>query len=218
MKTPAYTLTALLLWGAGATAAEQAAPENDQERVNYNLGYELGKELQREALELNTEMVLQGARDAIAGSEALVSKSQRMQSLRAIKLRRAEDNLEKSRAFLEANANKEGVKRLPSGVQYRELRAGNGKSPQAKSKVTVNYRGSLIDGSEFDSSAARGKPATFHVARVIKGWREALLLMREGAKWELFIPPELAYGKRGRPGKVPPNSALLFEVELLEVK
>ena len=106
---------------------------------------------------------------------------------------------------------------LPSGLQYKVIQPGTGKTPGGTDKVTVHYRGTLVDGSEFDSSHKRGKPASFQVGRVVKGWTEALQLMQEGAKWELFIPPELAYGERGAGARIPPNSTLIFEVELISV-
>jgi FKBP-type peptidyl-prolyl cis-trans isomerase FklB len=163
-------------------------------------------------------MVLQGVKDAMGENKALVKPTERRKALKQIKEQRAQRNLEQSQAYLAENAKKEGVVKLESGLQYKEIRAGEGKIPQAKDKVEVNYRGSLIDGTEFDSSYKRGTPATFPVNKVIKGWQEALLLMKEGAKWELYIPPELAYGKLGRKQTIPPNSALVFEVELISVK
>jgi FKBP-type peptidyl-prolyl cis-trans isomerase FklB len=129
----------------------------------------------------------------------------------------AEKNLSEGKAFLEENKKKEGVKTLSSGLQYKVLAEGFGKTPKAADNVTVNYKGTLINGAEFDNSYKRGQPATFKVNGVIKGWTEALQLMNEGSKWQLFIPPELGYGDRGA-GPVPPNSTLIFEVELISVK
>jgi FKBP-type peptidyl-prolyl cis-trans isomerase FklB len=129
----------------------------------------------------------------------------------------ATKNLSESKNFLAANGKKEGIKIQPSGLQYKVLTEGSGKIPKAEDTVTVHYKGTLIDGREFDSSYKRGNPATFQVKGVIKGWTEALQLMREGSKWQLFIPPELGYGERGS-GSIPPNSTLIFEVELLTVK
>jgi FKBP-type peptidyl-prolyl cis-trans isomerase FklB len=153
----------------------------------------------------------------MSGAKPQVKTSERRAVLAAIKAKQAQENLARAQAFFAANAKKEGVKTLPSGLQYKELRAGEGKTPQPTSRVTVNYRGTLLDGAEFDSSYPRGKPATFEVKRVIKDWGEALQLMKEGAKWELYIPPDLAYGKAGRDKRIPHNSALIFEVELLSV-
>lgn len=194
------------------------APTSDTDKVLYSLGYELGRDLKRQELELSREPLLKGVEDALSNARPVVKASERNAALKAIKQRRTEENLEASLAFLAANAENEGIKTLPSGLQYRELTPGEGKTPTATGKVTVNYRGTLIDGSEFDSSYERGKPSTFLVAKVIKGWREALQLMNEGAKWELYVPPELAYGERSPNRWIPPNSALIFEVELLSVE
>jgi FKBP-type peptidyl-prolyl cis-trans isomerase FklB len=192
--------------------------KNDNDKVLYSLGYELGKDISRQELELTPEVLLRGVEDAISGGKPLVNTSQRQAALKQIKETRAQHNLEQSQTFLAANAKKEGVQTLPSGLQYKVITPGEGKSPTDKDTVMVHYRGTLIDGSEFDSSYERGKPATFALRKVIKGWQEGLRLMKEGAKWELYIPPDLAYGKHGRPQAIPPNSALIFEVELLKVK
>jgi len=199
-------------------STESVEMKTDVEKVNYSLGFELGTALKGQELELLPAALVKGAEDAISGSNALVNTRQRSAALKQIKAMRAQGNLEQSLAFLDRIKNKEGMVTLPSGLQYMEIQAGEGKSPGAGDSVVVHYRGNLIDGSEFDSSYELGKPATFKVKKVIKGWREALPLMKEGAKWELFIPPELAYGKRGRPNIVPPNSALVYEVELIAVK
>jgi len=197
--------------------AAPAGPMSNSDKVLYSLGYELGKDLERQKLELSREPLLKGVEDALSGSRPLVKASERRAALKEIKQQRAEANLEASLAFLAANAKKEGVETLPSGLQYKELKPGEGKTPTPTSKVTVNYRGTLIDGTEFDSSYGRGKPSTFLVRRVIKGWREGLQLMKEGAKWELYIPPDLAYGTQSPRNRIPPNSALIYEVELLSV-
>jgi FKBP-type peptidyl-prolyl cis-trans isomerase FklB len=129
-----------------------------------------------------------------------------------------EKNKKEGEAFLAANKKKEGVITLPSGFQYKAIKEGTGKTPKATDTVTVNYRGTLIDGTEFDSSYKRGQPATFRVNGVIAGWTEALQLMKEGSKWELFIPANLAYGERGAGAAIGPNAVLIFEVELISVK
>jgi FKBP-type peptidyl-prolyl cis-trans isomerase FklB len=129
-----------------------------------------------------------------------------------------EKQKQRGEAFLSENKKKEGVKTLPSGLQYKVIKAGTGKKPGLNDTVTVQYRGTLIDGTEFDSSYRRGQPATFPVSGVIPGWTEALPLMEEGAKWQLFIPPNLAYGERGAGGLIGPNAALIFEVELISVQ
>ena len=218
MKSSTITFLVIGLWHAIPLAAEPVVPESKNDKVIYSLGYELGTDIKAQDLDLIPEMLLQGARDAIEGKKAQVKKSEQIKALKAIKEHRAQVNLENSQAFLLENAKKEGVVTLDSGLQYREIKAGEGKSPQLTNSVTVNYRGTLIDGSEFDSSYSRGKPSSFHVKKVIRGWREALQLMNVGAQWELFIPPDLAYGKRGHTKAIPPNSALIYQVELISVK
>lgn len=233
MKYSMIAVSALgLIYSAGIYAAEEPASskteapqitesaelKTDEEKVNYSLGFELGKDLKQQELKLLPETLLRGAEDAISGGKPLVRPTQRAAALKQIKQMRAKQNLEQSRAFLARIAKTDGIVTLPSGLLYRELQAGEGKSPGAKDSVVVNYRGNLMDGTEFDNSYERGKPAAFQVKKVIKGWREAMMLMKEGAKWELFIPPELAYGIRGRPNMIPPNSALVYEVELIAVK
>jgi FKBP-type peptidyl-prolyl cis-trans isomerase FklB len=190
---------------------------SDIDKVNYSLGYELGQDLKREELPAVPDILLKGVEDGLSGAKPAVKTSQRRAALADIKAKRAQENLERSEEFLAANAANEGVTTLPSGLQYKELTPGEGKTPTLNDRVKVHYRGTLIDGSEFDSSYKREQPSTFEVRKVIKGWREALQLMKEGAKWQLYVPPELAYGKAGRDKRIPPNSALIFEVELLSV-
>ena len=232
MKRSMITLSVLgLLYGSGVHAADEATATNtevarstetieiqtDEDTVNYSLGFELGQDLKRQDLKLVPEALLQGAKDAVSGSKPLVKPTQRAAALKQIKDNRAQANLEQAQAFLAANAAKDGVTTLPSGLQYKELQPGDGESPTAENSITVKYRGRLIDGTEFANSEELGRPATHQMKRVIKGWREALPLMKEGAKWELYIPPELAYGKRGMRNRIPPNSVLIYEVELIAV-
>jgi FKBP-type peptidyl-prolyl cis-trans isomerase len=181
-----------------------------------------------QGLDINLEAYKSGIQDALSGSKPQLSQEEiqkivaelqkRFMAAREKELKEtSEKNLAAGKTFLEENKKKEGIKTLPSGLQYKVLAEGSGKSPKASNQVTVNYRGTLINGSEFDSSYKRGKPATFQVDKVVRGWTEALQLMKEGSKWQLFIPPELGYGERGT-GPIPPNSVLIFEVELISVK
>jgi FKBP-type peptidyl-prolyl cis-trans isomerase FklB len=218
MRYSCSAILALALWSSVNIAAETAAPQSDNDKAIYSLGYDLGTELKGHALELNQELLLQGIKDAIEGNKPLVKTTSRNKALAQIREQRVQHNLEQSQAFLAENAKKEGVVTLDSGLQYKVIQAGEGKSPQATNSVTVNYRATLVDGTELDSSYERGKPSTYQMKKVIRGWREALLLMKEGAKWELYIPPQLGYGKRGMRNRIPPNSALIYEVELLAVK
>jgi FKBP-type peptidyl-prolyl cis-trans isomerase FklB len=202
---------------AGTTEAPAFALESDNDKVLYSLGYELGKDIGRQELKLVPEVLLKGAEDALEGAKPLVSTRERRWALKQIKDGEAIANLEQSKAFLAANAQKQGVQTLPSGLQYRVFQAGEGRRPVPTDSVQVHYRGTLIDGDEFANSYAFGEPSTFSMNKVIPGWREALQLMEEGSKWELFIPPALAYGERGRAQAIPPNSLLIFEVELIKV-
>jgi FKBP-type peptidyl-prolyl cis-trans isomerase FklB len=169
-----------------------------------------------------------GVRDAVSGGQPLLSETEVRETLRAYyaeartkvqekRKQLAEKNKKEGEAFLAENAKKEGVKTLPSGLQYKVLAEGSGASPSTNDTVVTQYRGTLIDGTEFDSSFKSGKPATFGVTRVIKGWTEALQLMKPGAKWQLYIPSNLAYGDAGTP-TIPPGSTLLFEIELLSIQ
>ena len=211
-----------------SSAAEKLELKNQKDKESYSLGYQFGQSLKAQGLEINLEVYNSAIQDALSGSEPSLSQEEMQKTVLELQQRvvaarqkelkeKAEKNLSESKAFMEENKKKEGVKTLPSGLQYKILTEGSGKTPKAADNVTVNYKGTLINGSEFDSSYKRGKPATFQVDKVIRGWTEALQLMKEGSKWQLFIPPQLGYGERGA-GPVPPNSTLIFEVELISVK
>ncbi len=213
-----------------ANAADDEAPplaETWDEKASYALGLNIGSNLEADDLTLDLELLLRGFNDGLEGAEALDSEevdtvlhelSAKMQA-HADRERQAAllENTARSAAFLAAKAAEDGVVKTDSGLLYREIRAGTGDSPTADQAVTVHYRGTLIDGTEFDSSYERGQPATFPVGGVISGWTEALQLMKPGAMWKLFIPADLGYGKNGSPPTIPPGAALIFDVELLEV-
>ena len=201
--------------------------KTEMDKVSYIIGMQIGGNLKKAEIDVNLELLMQGIKDTLQGKEPALSQAEMQkvysawqQSMRAKQLakqkKEAAENLAAGTAFLEANKAKQGVKVLPSGLQYKVITEGTGNTPTANDKVKTNYRGTLIDGTEFDSSYKHGKPAEFRVKGVIKGWTEALQLMKAGSKWELYIPADLAYGERGRPG-IPPNSTLIFEIELLEV-
>jgi FKBP-type peptidyl-prolyl cis-trans isomerase FklB len=207
-----------------------ATPASDKtsDIVSYGIGMQIGGRLKADGAEVNLELLVAGLRDALAGGEsrytdaqldaAFAAYSREMQAreqARAMTL--GADALKAGKAFLAANAAKPGVTTLPSGLQYTVLRPGQGASPKATDTVRVHYEGTLIDGKVFDSSVQRGEPATFPVNRVIPGWTEALQKMKVGDKWQLVIPAELAYGERGAGQDIPPNSVLVFEVELLGI-
>ncbi|MCY3590009.1 MAG: FKBP-type peptidyl-prolyl cis-trans isomerase [Acidobacteria bacterium] len=226
-----------LLAAAPACAQEEAgANDGDQppigetwdEKASYALGANIGSNLSPDDLVLDAELLLRGFKDSLEGSEAMDSDEidsvlaelgAKMQA-HADRARQAAllENTARSAAFLAAKANEDGIVKTDSGLLYRELRAGSGESPTANQMVSVNYRGTLIDGTQFDSSYDRGQPATFAVGGVIPGWTEALLLMKPGAKWELFMSAELGYGAHGSAPAIPPGAALIFEIELLEVQ
>jgi len=208
-------------------AAEKLELKDSKDKESYSLGYQFGQSLKAQELDINLEVYESGIKDALGGKNPSLSREEMQKTISELQQRiaatrqkglkeMAEKNLAEGKAFLEENKKKEGIKTLPSGLQYKVLAQGSGKTPQATDSVTVNYKGTLVNGTEFDNSYKRGKPTTFQVGKVIKGWTEALQLMKEGSKWELFIPPELGYGNRGA-GPVPPNSILLFEVELISV-
>ena len=219
----------LALLSGPALAAEAPELEGEQQKLSYSVGYQVGGDFRRQGLEIDPELVVRGVMDAQAGSEPLMTPEEMRQTLTELaqqaaaaatqqREEQARKNLAEGEAFLAANAEKEGVVTLPSGLQYQVLSEGEGDPPAATDTVTVQYRGALIDGTEFDSSYGRGEPTTFPLNRVIPGWTEGLQLMRPGATYRLFVPPELAYGERGAGSKIGPNSALVFEIELLSVQ
>jgi FKBP-type peptidyl-prolyl cis-trans isomerase FklB len=209
-------------------AGDKVEPKTESDKVSYSVGYRLGGDFKRQQVDINSDMLVQGIEDAASGDEALMTEEQMrtvmMNLANRVKAEQMEkqkqqgaENIKAGEAFLAENSGKEGVTTLPSGLQYKVITAGEGKSPQKSDKVTVHYRGTLTDGSEFDSSYSRNKPASFGVGQVIPGWTEALQLMKEGDKWEIYLPSKLAYGERGAGAKIPPNSTLVFEVELISV-
>lgn len=211
------------LLAVGTSAADAAAGTDSKTRFSYGLGLSLGSNLKRNGVdpgEVDLDQFIRGFKDA-AGGTAQMTESEARNAIMAYqseaRKRMAENNKKAAEQFLAANKSREGVVTTTSGLQYKVLSEGAGDSPKANDQVTVHYKGTLLDGTEFDSSYKRGQPATFGVGQVIKGWTEALQLMKPGAKWQLFIPPELAYGEAGRPG-IPPNSLLQFEVELISVQ
>jgi FKBP-type peptidyl-prolyl cis-trans isomerase FklB len=221
-------LTSLALVPVVTFAGERFSPKDDQDILSYSIGYQVGGDFRRQGIEIDPASLLRGVLDALAGAAPAMTPEEMRATLTELqrKITAAEEeqrqaslqqNLVAGRAFMEANASKAGVTTLPSGLQYQVIEEGEGASPQANDTVTVQYRGTLIDGTEFDSSYGRGQPATFALNRVIKGWTEGVALMKPGARYTFFVPPELAYGERGAGAKIPPNSILIFEVELISV-
>jgi FKBP-type peptidyl-prolyl cis-trans isomerase FklB len=208
---------------AQATTQKPILLKTEMDKVSYVIGAQVGHGFKSQGIEINIEALMRGIKDAMAGKELALSQDEMKQVMMSFQQRmaakraaQAAKNLADGKAFLEANKAKEGVNVLPSGLQYKVIKEGTGKTPAPDDKVKTHYRGTLIDGTEFDSSYRRNQPNVFAVKGVIKGWTEALQLMKEGSKWELYVPADLAYGEQGRRG-IPPNSTLIFEMELLEV-
>jgi FKBP-type peptidyl-prolyl cis-trans isomerase len=197
--------------------------KTDDQKFSYMIGQQIGNNLKQQGLSVDADVLAASLQDALKGSPSKLSMDEmqqigmRMQQkMMAKQMGESKENKDKGEKFLEQNKKKPGVQTTADGLQYQILKPGAGVSPKATDSVTVNYRGTLIDGTEFDSSYKRGEPAKFPVNGVIRGWTEALLLMKPGAKFKLWIPAPLAYGERGQPG-IPAESALIFEVELVKV-
>jgi FKBP-type peptidyl-prolyl cis-trans isomerase FklB len=229
MKYVSFVLLIFAVVACQGSKDSQVSLKTSQDSLSYSVGLQMGQNLKLGVDDLNTDALVAGVRDGMDDEENLMSddfarkKFVEFQQVMRTKFQEnqqklAEEGKAKGEVFLEENKNKEGVVTLPSGVQYKIIRRASGPSPKATDQVVVHYRGKLIDGTQFDSSYDRGQPATFAVNQVIKGWTEGLQLMKTGAKWELYIPSELAYGTRGAGQSIPPNSTLIFEVELLEIK
>jgi len=214
---------------SGAANSSTQSFATTQEKLSYTMGFATGKAFKQHDVKLSPRVFLMGLKDGIMGNspkldQATMTKvmgdfqQKQMQRLRTQTKQQSASNEKASVAFLAANKAKAGVKELPSGVQYKVITKGTGPQPTQTSTVTVNYEGKLVNGKVFDSSYARGKPATFKLQDVIPGWRDGLSQMHQGGTWMLYIPAKLAYGERGVPGLIGPNQVLIFKVQLLDVK
>jgi FKBP-type peptidyl-prolyl cis-trans isomerase FklB len=228
MKTPVLVLIFSLGIAAPLFADGTNTLTDEKSRVSYAIGMMLGHNWQQQGLEVDPDIAAHAIKDVQAGGATLLSQAEMQETLtefqktfRVKQQKMQAEKAEKSKAegetFLTTNKNSSAVVTLPDGLQYTVLAEGTGQKPSASDIVSVNYRGTLLDGTEFDSSYKRGQPAQFPVNGVIKGWTEALQLMKTGSKWKLFIPANLAYGENGQRG-IPPNSVLVFDVELLSVQ
>jgi len=230
--TKAQTTPAAKKPATTSTAKKPAAPltlTTPKDKASYAIGMNIGKGMHQQSVDVDTAILLRGLKDGLAGGKTLMTDQEAQAALMALQTEvrkkqeeaakaQGEVNKKQGDAFLAANKAKEGVVTLPSGLQYKILQEGSGPKPTATDTVVCNYRGTLLNGKEFDSSYKRGQPATFPVGQVIKGWTEALQLMPVGSKWQLVLPPNLAYGERSAGPDITPNSTLVFEVELMSIK
>jgi FKBP-type peptidyl-prolyl cis-trans isomerase FklB len=231
MKTLSVLIISAFLCVPNLWAQQQTAPlKTEKDKESYVIGLNLGADMKRRSVEdLNFDMLIQGIRDAYSGGNKLLTEEEQNQIWAAFQkslaekqkvntMKTAEENKKKGDAFLAENKNKEGVVTTGSGLQYKILRAGKGAKPKLEDTVTTHYRGTLLDGTEFDSSYRRNEPVSFKLSGVIPGWTEALQLMETRSTWQLFIPADLAYGTKGAGGLIGPNETLIFEVELISIQ
>jgi len=229
MRSLLSALLSIGLLASLAQAEDQASLKDPKDRLSYSIGVDIGQRLKSQSIEVDPEMLSKGIKDIYTGGKPLMTEQEVRDTLAAFQKdmiakqkERAkvigEKNKKEGEAYLEANKKKEGVKTLASGVQYKVITEGTGKTPKLTDTVTVNYKGTLIDGTEFDSSYKKGQPATFPVNKVIPGWTESLQLMKEGSKWQIVVPPALAYKEMGAGNMIGPDATLIFEIELISVK
>lgn len=228
MKSAVIAALSLVLISCQGNTQEKAQVKTAVDSVSYGIGVDIGKNLKAQSIDINSAVLGEGVKDAMTGAKTVLTDQQledvMMRFRKDIMAKQQEKahvmgdkNKKEGAVFLAENMKKEGVKTTASGLQYKILKAGTGPKPDATQTVTINYKGTLIDGTEFDSSYKRGQPTTYAVSGFVKGWIEALQMMQVGSKWQLFIPSELAYGERGNGQMIPPNSTLIFEIELLSV-
>jgi FKBP-type peptidyl-prolyl cis-trans isomerase FklB len=236
MKFKYFIVLGVLFLSGLLHAQENIVLKDQKDRTNYSMGVSIGSTLKDTPIELNLDIVMKGIKDVLSENKLLMTEQEIRETMMTLQKEISakneermkvvgekmkvvgEKNKKEGEVFLAENKGKEGIITLPSGLQYKVLKAGTGKTPTDTDTVIVNYRGTLIDGTEFDSSYRRGNPATFPVKGVIPGWTEALKLMQEGAKWQLFVPPNLAYGDRGAGSQIGPSATLIFEVELMSIQ
>ncbi len=224
MKTLLINIS-LAAFATTLLAEERPALKDTKDKVSYSFGLNVGFNLKRQKIELNPDAFMAGMKDAISGKQPALNEQQVREVMTQFEKEMndkqqaaGQKNATDGEKFLAENKNKPDVKTTASGLQYKVVKEGNGATPKATDIVVVNYRGTLLDGTEFDSSYKRGQPASFPVNQVIKGWTEALQLMKAGSKYQLFIPASLAYAARGAGGDIGPNSTLIFDVELLSIR
>ena len=229
MKLQVVAALGILFVAFRVSAEENLVLKNQKDKVSYIIGTEIGKNFKKQSVDIDPDILTRGIKDAISGGKSLLTEQEIQETMTTFQKemtarqeeltkKLGEKNKKEGEAFLAENKKKGEVKTLPSGLQYKVIKAGTGKKPRLTDTVTTHYRGTLIDGTEFDSSYRRGQPVSFPLSGVIPGWTEALQLMEEGAKWQLFIPPNLAYGERGMGDVIGPNATLIFEIELISIQ
>jgi FKBP-type peptidyl-prolyl cis-trans isomerase FklB len=230
MKFQIIAVLGILLLVSQISAEENLVLKNHMDKVSYIIGMDIGKNLKKQSIDVNPDILAKGIKDVLSGGKTLLTEQEVRETMaifqkemmakqEELTKKLGEKNKKEGESFLAENKKKEGVRTLPSGLQYKVIKVGSGKKPKLTDTVTTHYRGTLIDGTEFDSSYRHGGPASFPVNGVIPGWTEALQLMEEGAKWQLFVPPNLAYGDRGAGrGVIGPNTTLIFEIELISIQ
>jgi FKBP-type peptidyl-prolyl cis-trans isomerase FklB len=228
MKSLSLTLITLVFCSA-VLAQEKTTLKDAKDKVSYSIGLDIGTTLKKQKVDVNADTLAAGLRDALSGAKPQMTDDQIKETMTTFSKELTEKqqaaareastkNEAEGQKFLAENKTKPGVKTTASGLQYKVIKEGNGPSPKETDTVVTNYRGTLIDGTEFDSSYKRNEPATFPVNGVIKGWSEALQLMKKGSKYQLYVPAGLAYGSRGAGQDIGPNATLIFEVELVDIK
>ena len=228
MKTLLTAILSIMLIAGHADAGDKTALKNEKDKVSYSIGTQIGNNFKNQSMDVDVDLIAKGIKDALSGGKLLMTEKEIKETITALQKDMmakqaermkvaAEKNRKEGETFLADNKKKEGVKTTPSGLQYKVIKDGNGPTPKMADTVTVNYRGTLINGTEFDSSYKREEPATFPVNSVIPGWTEAMQMMKVGAKWHLFVPANLAYGEQGAGPQIGPNSTLIFEVELTAI-
>ncbi|HSH39538.1 MAG TPA: FKBP-type peptidyl-prolyl cis-trans isomerase [Chthoniobacterales bacterium] len=226
---PSVIVIASLFVVSTAFSQDKAQLKDDRDKVSYSIGLDIGTTFKKQNMDINADALMSGMKDAVSGAKPQMTDEEMkatmtaysktmMEKQSAIAKEAGAKNAAAGEKFLAENKGKEGVKTTASGLQYKVVKEGNGPTPKEADTVETHYRGTLLDGTEFDSSYARNEPATFPVNRVIKGWTEALQMMKVGSKYQLFIPANLAYGERGAGQEIGPNSTLVFDVELLGIK
>ena len=225
MKLRLIAVLGVLFLVSQVYGQEKLVLKNQKEKVSYIIGMDIGSNLKKQSIDVDPNILAKGMKDAFLGEKPLLTEQEIQETMVAFQKEMmakqaevAKKNKAEGEAFLAENKKKEGVKTLPSGLQYKVIKVGTGKKPKLTDTVTAHYRGTLINGMEFDSSYRRGQPVNFQVSGVIPGWTEALQLMQEGAKWQLFIPSNLAYGEQGAGRDIGPSSTLIFEIELVSIQ